>query len=154
MTENTPLKVVKSDPAASPTPDDARDIESLWLDPSLGDGLCETNWVEIPVDQPKTFFRVHPDPAYRRRSEIYTHKIEGQIETSHYLIAPEMRGKLIEARPCILVTCIDRDGSPRLWPISFPRDGEKDNRAWSTARSAARGAMDRWVRWFGTSAPT
>ena len=43
-----------------------------------------------------------------------------------------MRGRLEEARPCVLVTCIYRDGSPRLWPIMFPRDGEKDNTAWST----------------------
>ena len=38
-----------------------------------------------------------------------------------------MRGRLEEARPCVLVTCIYRDGSPRLWPVMFPRDGEKDN---------------------------
>ena len=28
----------------------------------------------------------------------------------------------------------------------FPRDGEKDNDAWSTARGAARTAIDKWVR--------
>jgi len=129
----------------TPLPSDASDIEALWLDPSLGDGLTETNWQDIPVGKPKTFFRVHPNPDFRRRGEIYVHKIEGQIDTSYYLIAPEMRGQLIEARPCCVVTCVDRDGSPRLWPIMFPRDGEKDNTAWSTARSAARTAMDRWV---------
>ncbi len=30
--------------------------------------------------------------------------------------------------------------------MMFPREGEKDNTAWSTARSAARTAIDKWVK--------
>ena len=145
MTE-TPLKVVKPEFTPSPTPSDAMDIQSLWLDSALGDGLTTTSFQSIPVEKPRDFFRVHPDPDFRRRTEIYVHKVEGQIETSYYILGPKMRGQLVEARPCVIVTCIYRDGSPRLWPIMFPRDGEKDNTAWSTARSAARTAIDKWVR--------
>ncbi len=76
----------------SPTPSDASDIEALWLDPALGDGLTDTTWHSIPVDKPKDFFRVHPDPDFRRRTEIYAHKTEGQIETAFYILGPEMRG--------------------------------------------------------------
>jgi hypothetical protein len=129
-----------------PTPSDALDIEALWLDSALGDGLTDTNWHTIPVDKPKDFFRVHPDRDYRRRTEIYAHKTEGQIETAYYILGPEMRGRLQEARPCVLVTCIYRDGPVRLWPIMFPREGEKDNTAWSSARSAAHTAIDKWVK--------
>jgi hypothetical protein len=129
----------------SPTPNDALDIEALWLDPALGDGLTDTSWHTIPVDKPKNFFRVHPDPNFRRRTEIYAHKTEGAIDTSYYILGPEMRGRLEEARPCVLVACIYRDGSPRLWPVMFPREGEKDNSAWSSARAAARIAIDKWV---------
>jgi hypothetical protein len=100
----------------------------------------------VPLGKPRGFFRVCPNPCFRRRGEIYVHKTEGEIETSYYLIAPEMRGKLVEARPCVVITCVDRDGAPRLWPIMFPRESERDNAAWSTARSAARAALDRWVR--------
>ena len=57
-----------------------------------------------------------------------------------------MRGKIEEARPCTLVAVVYRDGTPRLWPLKFPRDGERDNEAWTSARSAARKAMDRWVK--------
>ena len=99
-----------------------------------------------PSTSRRTFSGFTRIPTIRRRTEIYAHKIEGQIETSYYILGPEMRGRLEEARPCVLVTCIYRDGSPRLWPIMFPRDGEKDNTAWSTARSAARTAIDKWVR--------
>ena len=58
-------------------PHDALDIEALWLDPALGDGLTDTSWHAIPVGKPRDFFRVHPDPDFRRRTEIYAHKIEG-----------------------------------------------------------------------------
>ena len=156
MTENTPPKVVKSEFTPSQTPGDALDFEALFQDQALGDGLTETNWHTIPVDKPKDFFRVHPDPDYRRRTEIYAHKTEGQIETMYYILGPEMRGRLQEARPCVLVTCLYRDGSPRLWPIMFPREGEKDNTAWSSARSAARTAIGKWVKlgWAGRSYQT
>ena len=100
----------------------------------------------ITVDKPKDFFRVHPDPGYRRRTEMYIHKVEGEIEKSYFILGKKMKGRIEEARDCIIVTCIYRDGTPRLWPIPLPRDGEKDNEAWSSARKAARAAMERWVK--------
>jgi hypothetical protein len=145
MSEKPELKVV-ADEQPVQTPSDARDIESLWDDPRLGDGLTDINLHSVPVDKPKDFFRVHPGPSYRRRAEVYVHKVEGEIDTSYYVLGPKMKGRLEEARPCILVTCIYRDGSPRIWPIMLPRDGEKDNAAWSSARKAARTAMDKWVK--------
>jgi hypothetical protein len=143
------LEVVKED--AEPVKEekpiaDAGDLSSLWLDTKLGDGLTETHVYKVPIGKPKDFFRVHPDPAYRRKAEIYTHKIEGQIDEQHYLIDRPMHGVIDEARPCTLVVCIYRDGTLRLWPLKLPRDGERDNNAWVTARAAARSAMDRWVK--------
>jgi hypothetical protein len=134
-----------------PVPPDATDFESLWIDPKLGDGIVTTFHNNVPVDKPKTFFRTHSDPAYRRRTEVYTRKIEGVVGEQHFIIAPSMRGLIEEARPCTLVCVIYRDGSPRLWPIKFPRENEKDNQAWVDARSAAKIAIDRWIRivWVG-----
>ena len=42
------------------TPADAKDLEGLWLDPSLGDGLVDTHLQSIAVGKPKDFFRVNP----------------------------------------------------------------------------------------------
>jgi hypothetical protein len=126
--------------------DDAQDLELLWLDPGLGDGIVSVSNHIIPVGKPKDFFRTHPDPAFRRRTEIYIHKPEGAIDEQTYILAPEMRGRIPEARPATIVTVIYRDGSVRLWPISFPRDGERDNDAWISARGAAKLAMERWVK--------
>ena len=128
------------------TPDDAKDIELLWLDPALGDGLVDVHYHEIPVGKPKNFFRVNPDPAYRRLTEIYTHKVDGEIEEQNYIIAKPMRGRIDEARRCTLVTVVYRDGSPRLWPLKLPKESEKDNEAWSSARKAAKLAMEKWVK--------
>ena len=90
--------------------------------------------------------RLHPDTAYRRRTEIYTHKPEGVIDEQHYIIDEPMRGRIDEAQPCTLVCVVYRDGSPRLWPLKFPKDGARDNDAWVSARSGAKAGLHKWVK--------
>jgi hypothetical protein len=131
---------------ASELPRDALDIQALWSDTGLGDGITDTCSPSVLIGKPRDFFRTHPDKEYRRRTEVYTHKPEGTIEEQYYIIAPAMQGQIPEARPCTLVTVVARDGSARLWPITFPKDGEKDNEAWRTARVAARNAIERWLK--------
>ena len=126
--------------------DDASDIEDLWLDPKMGDGITDTHYHSVPVDKPKDFFRTVIDPSYRRRTQIYTHKVEGVIDVQQYIVAPEIRGLIEEAVPCTLVTTVYRDGTPRLWPVKFPKDGSHDIEAWRTARIAAKAGMERWVK--------
>jgi hypothetical protein len=128
------------------TAPDAADFASLWKDPGLGDGITTGSFHTIPCGKPKDFFRTHPDQAYRRRTEIYVHKPEGVIDEQTYIVAPSMQGRITEAVPCTLVTVMYRDGSPRIWPVKSPRDGEKDNGSWITARAAARVAIDRWIK--------
>jgi hypothetical protein len=127
-------------------PKDALDISSLWLDPALGTDLTDRHYHTVPVGKPKAFFRVNPDPKYRRLCELVVYRPEGQIEDQYCLVAPAMWGKIDEARRCILVTCIDREGAPRLWALKLPRDGEKDNDAWISARRAAKVAEGKWVK--------
>jgi hypothetical protein len=132
-------------------PADAADLADLFVDTGQGDPLTETTIHAIPVDKPKDFFRVHPDPTYRQRCYIYTHKIEGQIEERHYIVAEPMRDKVPEAKLCLLATCIYRDGNVRLWPLKLPQEGGKDQLAWSTARAAAKNALTVWTKliWKG-----
>ena len=127
-------------------PDDAADLDSLWLDPKLGDGLVDVSHHTIPVGKPKNFFRVNPDPAYRRLTEIYTHKIDGQIDEQHYIIDKPMRGQIEEATPCTLVTVVYRDGSIRLWPLKLAKEGMRDIEAWTSARKAAKTSFEKWVK--------
>jgi hypothetical protein len=132
---------------------DAADLEALWLPPEAGDGLCDVHRHAVSVGKPRDFFRYHPDPAYRRHTEIYSHKPEGSIDTQHYIVAPDMRGQIIEARPCIMATLVDRMGNPRLYPVPLPREGGRDMASASSARSAVRIAIERWVRmiWNGNA---
>jgi hypothetical protein len=153
-----PVEKPKETAAAKPTPpkehkppDDALDLDSLWLDPSLGDGLVDTHHHSCLIGKPKNFFRVNPDPAYRRRTEIYVHKVDGVIDEQYFIMGPKMRGRFEEATPCTLVTTIYRDGTLRLWALKLPKGGGHDNQAWITARSSARTGMDKWVKlvWVG-----
>ena len=127
-------------------PIDANDIEALLIDQKLGDGITDVNYHVIPVGKPRDFFRAHKDPNYRRQAWIYTHKIEGMVEENHYIIAEPMRGYIDEARPCTLVTVVYRDGSPRIWPIKLPKEGEKDNAAWISARAAVKESFEGWTK--------
>src|SRR5262245_40785853 len=102
-TSKPELKVVSAPPA------DALDLSDLWLDPALGGGLIDTVLTSIPADKPKDFFRINPDKDFQRRTEILTRKVEGQFEEQHFIVAPSMRGKIEEARPALLVTCMYRD---------------------------------------------
>ena len=137
------------------TPQDALDIETLWVDSALGDGLTDTGWHSIPVDKPKDFFRVHPDPDYGAVPKSTPTRPKAR---SNRVLHSGTRdaGTVAGSSTLRSVTCIYRDGSPRLWPIMFPREGEKDNTAWSSARSAARTAIDKWVKlvWAGRSYQT
>ena len=90
-------------PKKPKTPQDAIDFASLWQDPGLGDGITTGSYHTVPVGKPKDFFRTHPDQAYRRRTEIYTHKPEGAIDEQTYIVAPAMQGRIKEAQPCTLV---------------------------------------------------
>ena len=57
-----------------------------------------------------------------------------------------MAGVIDEAHQFILVTVIDRDGVPQLWPIGLPKEGGKDMKAWSSARAAAEDRVRQMVK--------
>src|SRR5262245_55869799 len=77
---------------------DTQDLDSLWIDTGLNDDITVTSFNHVPVDKPKAFFRTHPDRNYRKRTEVYTHKVEGVIGEQHYIVAPTMRGLIEGAR--------------------------------------------------------
>jgi hypothetical protein len=136
-------------------PADAADLSDLFVDTGQGDPLTETVIHAIPVDKPKDFFRVHPDQSYRKRSFVYTLKIEGQVEEHNYIVAEAMRD-LVPEKLCLVTTCIYRNGAPRLWLLKLPKEGEKDQMAWSTARAAARDGLAKWTKlvWIGSKYDT
>jgi hypothetical protein len=150
--EAEPAPKAEAKAEAYKPPTDAADLSGLFVDTGQGDPLTETVIHAIAVDKPKDFFRVHPDPAYRRRCYVYTLKVEGQIEEFNYIVAESMRDLVPEAKLCLVTTCIYRNGTLRLWLLKLPKEGEKDQMAWSTARAAARDALTKWTKivWVGS----
>jgi hypothetical protein len=132
-------------------PEDTKDLSSLWLSSTVGDDLTESVRYDIAFSKPRDFFRVHPDPAFRRKAEIYRHKVEGAIEEEYFILDRPMQGLLEEAAPYLIVPAIYRDGTPRLWPLRLPKEGERNNDAWVSARAAAKASLTKWVKllWVG-----
>jgi hypothetical protein len=132
--------------APQPEAGDDADIRELWTD----DGLCDPLTIEhvhsVPIGKPKNFFRTCPDKSYRRKCEILVLKSENSVGEQYYIIGPKMLGRIEEARPCTLITVVDRLGLPRLWPLMLPRDGENDNDFWISARKIARDGLSKWVK--------
>jgi hypothetical protein len=126
--------------------EDASDFNDLWMPADLGDGIVDIRRTSITVGKPKDFFRVHPDKNFRRRTDVYVHKVEGQIDEHTYILAPSLWGRLEEASQATIVTVVYRDGTPRLWAVKTPKEGERDNEAWASARAAAKEAIDKWVK--------
>lgn len=101
----------------------------------------------IPVDKPsrQSFFRVHPDPAYR--ADVRIIKLEADRET--YLVTndiwPLIRGETKYVR---LVPYITREGAIGLWPLALHDEllGKRDTNWGITARKAAEYAETKWVR--------
>jgi hypothetical protein len=125
---------------------DTDDIEALWEDDGLGDPLTTTHVHTAPVGKPADFFMACPDRKYRRKTWLYAYKSENVVGVQYFIVDRPMRDKVRRARPCTLLTVVDRAGAPRIWPLWSPRPGENDNIAWITARSAARQALTNWVR--------
>lgn len=149
-----PKKPAKGNGAENPytPPADAMDLHGLVV-PGQDDPLTSTTIHHVPVSKPKSFFRVHPDPAYRKKFYIYTLKQEGVVGEQYFIVANSMRNFIDEAQLCILAACIYRDGSFRLWPLKLPEEGERDMVAWSSARAAARELLTAWTKitWLGSS---
>jgi hypothetical protein len=125
---------------------DADDLADLWEDDGLGDPLAADHVHHIPVDPPRDFFRSCPDRKYRKKTWVYVHKSENTVGKQYFIVTKSMRDKIPEARPCTLLTVVDRVGAPRIWPLMLPRPGESDNTAWVTARDVARDGFTRWTK--------
>ena len=101
----------------------------------------------IPVDKPsrQSFFRVHPDPAYR--ADVRIIKLEADRET--YLVTNDIWPLIPgETKYVRLVPYITREGAIGLWPLALHDEllGKRDTNWGITARKAAEYAETKWVR--------
>jgi hypothetical protein len=137
----TPEKIEVPAPAA----DLFRNLDSLRVAPAgAEDTLVESVLSRVPVRKPSKewFFRVHPDFS------LDALLLELREDAETFLVLPNLRGVLLEEK-CVstrtIRLCVNRQGTPFLWPLRSPAEGRKD--AWAlSAMDAAREAETRWTR--------
>jgi hypothetical protein len=80
----------------------------------------------------REFFRVHPDPAYRRDILLIDDKEGGET----YYVVGHLRASIPEeCEPYTLYTCVSRQQSdPFLWPVRVPKADDRKNEWWASAR--------------------
>lgn len=100
----------------------------------------------VPVKKPKRteFFRVHPE--YATDMLILEHDTGMSRDT--YLVHPSVQHVLSEElRKVRLFLCINKNGTPFLWPAKLPRaDNELGRRAAETGLQTAEEAKKVWVK--------
>jgi hypothetical protein len=138
-----PPQVVESE---SPEALDPFDPARLRLNQSFGETIgVKKPLTTVPIGRPsaQSFFRTHPDPAYRCDLAVIDLRTDREI----YLVTPEVMSELSdEIVPVSLFTIVDRQGVLRLWPIRLPGPDGKTNNWWDSARAGAEAGLQRWVR--------
>ena len=138
----------EAQPAPPAPPADPFDPSHLRLDQDfIASCGVQRHLTTVPVRKPskEEWCQVHPGLDY----VLDTMVLELKDSREAYLVAPEMRGQLLEeptVGPRRLVTAINRQGTVFIWPLRIPApDGRQDR--WSeSAIDTAEAAKTQWVR--------
>jgi hypothetical protein len=120
--------------------------ENLRLDQSFTETVgVKKLLTTIPVRKPgkQTFFRVHPDPAYREMFPM----IDLRDDKEEYIVAkelvPELATEIVYKQLCLAIT---RQGTVFFLPLRYPGPDGKDNEWWKSLRDHAKRAQTHWIR--------
>lgn len=101
----------------------------------------------VPVRKPagEWWIRVHPDEKYRLQTPVLELKESQELFLVKKALWPELASEATFS-PRLLITAMNRQSVLFIWPIRLPgADGRIDR--WSqSAHSAARVAVEKWVR--------
>jgi hypothetical protein len=121
-------------------------LEELRLKQDFGAGsLVKKALLTVPVRKPnkQDFIRTRPGEEWQAPLALIELKEDREV----YVVTPNLVGELSdEAVAKLIVTAVNRQGVPFLWPIRLPsEDGRHD--AWNrSAMEAANIAARQWVR--------
>jgi hypothetical protein len=127
---------------------DPFDPERLRLSPEMTASLgLKRALLTIPVRRParEWFFRTHENKRYH----LHTLVLELKEDRETYLIAPDLREEIVGepcVRPCILVSCVTRQGKFFFWPLRPPESSGRRNDWTQSAIDAVTIAMKKWIR--------
>lgn len=143
------LETVEGNPSTTEpavTPPDPFDLDSLSVPQDFASQTAVKKLLKtIPVRRPgpQTFFRVHPDPGYRRNFTCIELKDEREVFLVRPEVAPELVGETVMKT---FFTAMSRQGVLFLLPVSLPGPGQKDMEWWRSLREACEIAMHAWIR--------
>jgi hypothetical protein len=146
QTEPTPSD---NDKVVPFVPDDALDIESMYVDPLIPGGAITRVTQKVSVGRPnkEVFYRSHPDDSHHRTVYLIVEASTNSSDEISYWIDPRIAGELAyDAKYFSLSTLIDREGNVRLCRARLPKQGERDNLYAETMRMAIQMAKEYWVR--------
>jgi hypothetical protein len=141
--DQVPTPTQATPEAAKPDP---LSLDNLKLSQDfLQTGGTKKLLTKVPLIKPppQSFFRVHPDPAFR--GEFAVLQLKDENET--YLVTSAMMDELMgEVAPVTIYTCMTKQGVLFCWPVRLPGPDGRDNSYWKSAREAADHAMGQWIR--------
>jgi hypothetical protein len=127
-------------------PADPFDPANLRLDQSFTETVAVKKLLTtIPVRKPsrQTFFRVHPDPAYRDVFPIIDLKDDREEYIVVKSLVPELATEIVYKQ---LVLTITRQGTVFFLPLRLPGPDGKDMEWWRSLREHAGLAQTHWIR--------
>jgi hypothetical protein len=123
-----------------------KDLSQLRLKQDFGITAAAKKLVTtVPVDKPgkQDYFRVRPGSEWKLTAGLLT------LERSRvqYLVMPDLHLDTFDLiKPMLLVLCVNRQKSIRLWPLRIV-DDSRVNDAWaSSAMTAAEEAETSWIK--------
>jgi hypothetical protein len=133
---------------------DPFNLSKLVLNQSFAEAIgAEEVISRIVIRKPnkQEWFRVHPDPEFRRNFGL----IELKADNEFYFVHPDLIATLGQwCYPATLYTWVDStiNPLPRLWPVRLPGSDGGDNGYWASARGIADYAMEKWTQMWGDKA--
>jgi hypothetical protein len=137
-------------PMPGPTPKKKRfDPAELRINPSeMESTAVETQLLMVLVRKPhkQEFIRVHPDQSYRMLTPVIRLKEEGTRD-DYFIVHPDVAPHLAdEISYAMIYACVNRQGSPFLWPVMWPSTDGRPNAWLTTAHQAAEYCITGWAR--------
>jgi len=132
--------------AAEPAIPDPFEPANLRLDQSFTETVAVKKLLTtIPVRRPnrQSFFRVHPDQAYREVFPIINLKDDGEEYIVVKSLVPELATEIVYKQLCLAIT---RQGTVFFLPLRLPGPDGKDMEWWRSLREHAERAQTRWIR--------
>ena len=132
-------------PATAPNP---FNLKSMYLSQARAVTIKPVLTI-VPVRRANrhTYFRTHPDPAYRTDGCIGLFKIQDGSDDNVYICSPEIAFELgDEVKSYMLYTAITSLKTVFIWPLQMPDADDRWHEAHSSTMDGLEASMHTWLK--------